>query len=145
MNPTEELNRLLDEVLEARTALSGTVLPRIDASVVRPLCSLVERPEEISATPESRDNDSNTADQSEALWRLAQQATSVFKTLGGVEVFEAAAALQDLAYVAAESDAAAQETKGIQNGDRRGAAGDPAFTQRPALDKERLAFNRLAG
>jgi CDGSH-type Zn-finger protein len=60
----------------------------------------------MSATPTSREA---TASPSEALWDIAQRVTTAYKAIRSIELFEAAAALQDLACRAAESDAAAQE------------------------------------
>ena len=106
MKPTDELSQLFGKVLAARTVVSGSVLERIDASVVRPLSSLVDRPPPASAKPTPREAAESP---SEALWDLAQRATSLYLGAGSVELFEAAAALQDLACRAAESDVAAQE------------------------------------
>jgi CDGSH-type Zn-finger protein/truncated hemoglobin YjbI len=59
-----------------------------------------------SASPDIKET---TATPSIVLWDLTQQVTSAYKAVGSVELFEAAAALQDLACRAAESSAVARE------------------------------------
>jgi CDGSH-type Zn-finger protein len=105
----DELHQLFVKALAARNVVSGAVVARINASVVRPLGSLVAQPSEPSAGLDASGADDAAATPSDVLWDLAQRATSAYKETGTVELFEAAAALQDLACRAAESDAVAQE------------------------------------
>ena len=112
MNATDELRLLLSKVLGARTVVSGSVLARIDSSVVRPIASLLDRSPEKHAEPAAGGADARPATLSDLFWDLAQRATSMYKADGSVELFEAAAALQDLACQTAETGALAQEKMG---------------------------------
>ena len=109
MNATEQLRVLVGRVLAARGVVPQPVLTRIDASVVRPLKSLLDQSAQTVAESASPGIKEGTATLSIVLWDLAQQVTSAYKAVGSVELFEAAAALQDLACHAAESDAVAVE------------------------------------
>jgi len=109
VNVTEQLRVLVGRVLAARGVVPEPVLARFDASVVRPLTSLVKQPTEGVAESASPGIIDGAATLTTVLWDLAQEVTSLYKAVGSVELFEAAAALQDLACRAAESDALARE------------------------------------
>jgi CDGSH-type Zn-finger protein/truncated hemoglobin YjbI len=104
-----ELGVLLSKVLAARNVVSDSALARIDASVVRPLSSLVDRSAPAGVDSRSSRLGAGAATPGDALWDVAQLATSAYLAVGSVEVFEAAAALQDLACRTAQSEVAAQE------------------------------------
>jgi CDGSH-type Zn-finger protein/truncated hemoglobin YjbI len=104
-----ELGLLLSKVLAARNVVSDSTLARIDASVVRPLSLLVERSAPAGVESGSSRVDAGAATPGDVLWDVAQVATSAYMAVGSVEVFEAAAALQDLVCRMAQSEAAAQE------------------------------------
>jgi len=126
-NAADQLRSLFTKVLAARQATSGVVLARVDASVIRPLKSLVERsPETLSEVDTPTTAGGATPASGDVLRDLAQEATLVWKIAGYVELFEAAAALQDLACNAAESDAAAED----QLNELRVATGDAPATIR---------------
>src|SRR5215469_14299207 len=109
-NVTDELRRLFSTVLAACRGSSGVVLARMNASVIRPLKSLIDRS---AGTISSADTTTIATEPATApadvLLDLAQEATSLWKMAGDVELFEVAAALQDLACRTAESDAITQE------------------------------------
>jgi hypothetical protein len=109
VNAKYDLRVLVGRVLAARRAVPAPVWARIDASVVRTLTSLLNQPAETVAESASPGIKEGTATLSIVLWDLAQQVTSAYTALGSVELFEGAAALQDLACRAAESDAVARE------------------------------------
>jgi len=108
-NAANKLRRLFTKVLAARRATSGVVLARIDASVVRPLKSLAERSAETISADTLAAAAEPTTTPADVLWHLAEEATSMWKIAGDVELFEAAAALQDLMCNTAESDAIARD------------------------------------
>lgn len=103
---TDELRRLFSNAMAACRGSSDVVLARMSASVIRPLKSLIDRSAgTISATDTLTVDAERTTASPDVLLDLAQEATSIWKMAGNVELFEAAAALQDLACSAAESDA----------------------------------------
>jgi CDGSH-type Zn-finger protein/truncated hemoglobin YjbI len=109
MNTTEQLRALIRDVRTARTLVSGHVQGRLDASVVRPLNSILEVQAETVVPTSQPAMDGGAATAGEVLWNLALQASSLFRLVRSVELFEAAASLQDLACRAAQSDAEAQD------------------------------------
>jgi len=105
-----ELRALLTKVLAARRAASGVLLARMDGSVIRPLKLLVERSAETTGAVDSPPVAAEPVTaHPDVILDLALEATSVWKTSGDVGLFEAAAALQDLACNAAVSDSIAQD------------------------------------
>jgi CDGSH-type Zn-finger protein/truncated hemoglobin YjbI len=104
-----EVGSLFGNVLAARPVVSDAVRARIDASVVRPLNAVVDRRAETIAESPSQFFEAGSATAGDTLWELAQQATSVYRAVGSVEVFEAAAALQDVACRMAESEGLARD------------------------------------
>jgi len=105
---TDELKRLLAEVRAALTVVSAGAAERLNASVLRPLAALAKRRGQEDSTPQSGTApDTRRADT--IVGDLAQRMTADFVTDPSVELFEAAAALQDLAPGTADSDAIAQQ------------------------------------
>ena len=122
MNTADKLRLLLARALAVRMALSDSMQTRIDASVVRPLSSLLDPSPEPIATSQGAGVDNSTDTWSDPVFELAEEATSLYATTGSVGLFEAAAALQDLACEAAESETAALERRQrlrMVNGDGR--------------------------
>lgn len=104
MNATDQVGRLFEKILSVRGMTSSDVRARFDASVIRPLSSLVNRSAE--ATPDfgSRASEADPGRLSDMLWELTEEATSLYNSAESVGLFEAAAALQDLVCRTGESE-----------------------------------------
>jgi CDGSH-type Zn-finger protein/truncated hemoglobin YjbI/ferredoxin len=118
----DKVEQLLTRAVSVGMSVPDSTRSRIDASVVRPLTSLLGRSREMIATSQVVDVDKDAARRSYAVWELAEEATVLYSTIGSVELFEAAAALQDLACGATESESMGQERLrrlGLVNGGGR--------------------------
>jgi CDGSH-type Zn-finger protein len=104
----DKVEQLLTKTLEIGMSGSDSTRSRINTSVVRPLRLLLDRSKERSTSPLVNLERSATL-RSDGVWDLAEEATNLYSTIGSVELFEAAAALQDLACSEAESETVAQE------------------------------------
>ena len=93
MSPNSALHDLLHEVYALRPGLPPEILARINASVIRPLSALAGA----SPDAEAPRAEFDASSWHEALWKAAQHATLACKNDLSVELFEATAALEELA------------------------------------------------
>jgi CDGSH-type Zn-finger protein/truncated hemoglobin YjbI len=101
MTTGSSISTLLQDLRGLRSSLPPAVLARIDASVIRPLVALY------GDTPGATQTATGSPEQWRALlWDFAKRVTLAYRDDGSVQMFEAAAALQDLAC----SDNAADES-----------------------------------
>ena len=103
-----DLGRLYDNVLRARETVLAVIAQRIDASVLRPLRLVMSGPEgpgDVSKPVPIVEPPS----QHSVLQDLAEEATLLCQRTNSPAVFEAAAALQELACSTARSEGAVQE------------------------------------
>jgi CDGSH-type Zn-finger protein len=106
MSATDEVRSLYIDVLRVRGIVPELVAQRLDASVVRPLAGLTNLP--TASVDDSKTNLVDPKSESDMLQDLAERATRLYGQTESPEMFEAAAALEDLACRNLESNDAAQ-------------------------------------